>query len=121
MGTDGCVAFQFQYCGRLIFDLDTPEEELMDWALEAGAQDVITHVEDGFEVITNPYDFVEVKEFLEQKGLTSILAEVGMRPENDINLSGEDALRMQKLLDALENLDDVQAVYTNAIFAEEME
>jgi transcriptional/translational regulatory protein YebC/TACO1 len=118
MGTDGCVAFQFDHCGSLMFSPETDEDGLMEAALEAGAQDVISHT-DSFEVLTAPYDFVEIKQALEKKGFHSALAEVGMKAKNDVELLGDEAIRMQKLLDALENLDDVQAVYSNAVLLDD--
>lgn len=119
MGTDGCVAFQFKHCGQLLFSPDTDEEALMDAALEAGAEDVVTNDDGSLEVITGPWEFTTIKEALEAAGFTAEFGEVTMRPENPVEISGDEASRMQKLLDALESLDDVQAVYTSAEFAEE--
>ncbi|MDY0071652.1 MAG: YebC/PmpR family DNA-binding transcriptional regulator [Thauera sp.] len=119
MGTDGCVAFQFKHCGQLLFSPDTDEEALMDAALEAGAEDVVTNDDGSLEVITGPWEFTTIKEALEAAGFTAEFGEVTMRPENPVEISGDEAGRMQKLLDALESLDDVQAVYTSAEFAEE--
>jgi YebC/PmpR family DNA-binding regulatory protein len=115
MGTDGCVSFQFNHCGQLVFAPGTNEDALMEAALEAGAQDVITNDDGSLEVITVPADFVEVKTQLEAKGFTAELAEVTMKPTVESELSGEDAQKMQRLLDALEGLDDVQDVFTNAV------
>ena len=114
MGTEGSVAFQFKHCGQLIFPPGTSEDKVMEVALEAGAEDVISDEEGTIEVLTAPADFEAVKAALEAAGLTPEVAEVTMRPENTVELSGDDAARMQKLLDALEDLDDVQAVYHNA-------
>jgi YebC/PmpR family DNA-binding regulatory protein len=114
MGTDGCVAFQFKHCGQLVFAPGTSEDKLMDVALEAGAEDVITGDDGSIEVLTGPTDFEAVKEALEAAGLKAEIAEVTMRAENLIELAGDDAQRMQKLLDVIEDLDDVQAVYHNA-------
>ena len=114
MGTEGSVAFQFKHCGQMIFAPGTPEDKLMEVALEAGAEDVITHDDGAIEVLTAYADFEAVKNALEAAGLVPEMAEVTMRPENPIELAGEDAVRMQKLLDVLEDLDDVQAVYHNA-------
>lgn len=119
MGTDGCVAFQFKHCGQLLFSPDTDEEALMNAALEAGAEDVVTNDDGSHEVITGPWEFTTIKEALEAAGFTAEFGEVTMRPENPVEISGDEASRMQKLLDALESLDDVQAVYTSAEFAEE--
>lgn len=114
MGTEGSVAFQFKHCGQMIFAPGTPEDKLMEVALEAGAEDVITHDDGAIEVLTAYADFEVVRNALEAAGLVPEMAEVTMRPENPIELAGEDAARMQKLLDVLEDLDDVQAVYHNA-------
>jgi len=118
MGTDGCVAFQFKHCGQLLFAPGTSEDALMEAALEAGAEDVQTNDDGSIEVITGPWEFTSVKEALEQAGFTAEFGEVTMKPENVIELAGDEAARMQKLLDALEGLDDVQEVYTSAEFAE---
>ena len=114
MGTEGCVAFQFKHCGQLIFAPGTPEDKVMEVALESGADDVITHDDGAVEVLTAYAEFETVRNALEAAGLTPEIAEITMRAENPIELSGEDAVRMQKLLDVLEDLDDVQAVYHNA-------
>ncbi|WP_372656773.1 YebC/PmpR family DNA-binding transcriptional regulator [Hydrogenophaga sp.] len=114
MGTEGSVAFQFVHCGQLIFAPGTPEEKLMEVALEAGADDVITGDDGAIEVLTPPTEFEAVKEALEAAGMVPEVAEVTMRAENAIELSGEDAEKMQKLLDVLEDLDDVQNLYHNA-------
>ncbi|WP_457444652.1 YebC/PmpR family DNA-binding transcriptional regulator [Roseateles sp. P5_E4] len=114
MGTDGSVAFQFKHCGQLLFAPGTPEDKLMEVALDAGAEDVITGDDGAIEVLTSPADYEIVKAALEAAGLVPELAEVTMRAENTIELTGEDAERMQKLLDVIEDLDDTQAVYHNA-------
>ena len=114
MGTEGCVAFQFKHCGQLIFAPGTPEDKVMEVALESGAEDVITHDDGAIEVLTAYAAFETVRNALEAAGLTPEIAEITMRPENPIELAGDDAVRMQKLLDVLEDLDDVQAVYHNA-------
>ncbi len=116
LGTEGSVAFQFKHCGQLIFAPGTNEDRVMEVALEAGAEDVITDEEGAIEVLTAYADFESVKNALEAAGLVADMAEVTMRPENAITLSGEDAAKMQKLLDILEDLDDVQNVYHNAEF-----
>jgi YebC/PmpR family DNA-binding regulatory protein len=118
MGTEGSVAFLFQHCGQLYFAPGVNEDALMEAALEAGAEDVIADEEGGFEVITPPNDFAGVKEALEKAGFKAEMAEVVMKPATETGFTGEDAVKMQKLLDALENLDDVQEVYTNAIIEE---
>lgn len=118
MGTDGCVAFQFTHCGYLIFAPGTDEAALMDAALEAGADDVVTHDDGSIEVITPPYEYSTVKEKLEAAGFKAEMGEVTMKPQNEIELTGDDAVKMQKLLDALDILDDVQEVYTSAVISE---
>lgn len=115
MGTTGSVAFQFKKVGQLIFAPGTNEDKVMEVALDAGAEDVVTDDDDGaIEVLTTPADFEAVKHALEAAGLTADAADVTMRPDVTIALEGEDAARMQKLLDVLEDLDDVQEVFHNA-------
>lgn len=118
MGTDGCVAFQFKHCGQLMFAPGTDEDALMEAALEAGAEDVVSNDDGSIEVITAPYEYTAVKEALEKAGFKAEFGEVTMKPDNETELSGDDAVKMQKLLDALEALDDVQEVYTSAVFDE---
>ncbi|MBA4343075.1 MAG: YebC/PmpR family DNA-binding transcriptional regulator [Methylibium sp.] len=114
LGTEGSVAFQFKHCGQLVFAPGTSEDKVMEVALEAGAEDVLTDDEGAIEVLTAPSDFEAVKNALEVAGLKPEIAEVTMRAENSIELAGEDAARMQKLLDVIEDLDDVQEVFHNA-------
>ncbi|MBT9488897.1 MAG: YebC/PmpR family DNA-binding transcriptional regulator [Rubrivivax sp.] len=114
LGTDGSVSFQFKHCGQLVFAPGTSEDKVMEVALEAGAEDVVTGDDGAIEVLTAPGDFEAVKNALEAAGLKPELAEVTMRAENNIELSGDDAARMQKLLDVIEDLDDVQEVFHNA-------
>ena len=114
MGAEGSVAFQFKHCGQLIFAPGTNEDKVMEVALEAGAEDVIADDDGAIEVLTAYPDFEAVKNALEAEGLKPEMADVTMRAENPIELTGEDAVRMQKLLDALEDLDDVQEIYHNA-------
>lgn len=114
MGTEGSVAFQFKHCGQIIFAPGANEDKLIEVALEAGAEDVITDEDGAIEVITAYTDFENVKLALETAGFPSDLAEVTMRANNTIDLTGEDAEKMQKLLDVLEDLDDVQEVFHNA-------
>ena len=118
LGTDGSVAFQFRHCGQFLFAPGTPEDKVMEVAIDAGADDVSSDEEGGIEVLCAPGDFAALKEALARAGLKADVAEVTMKPLNETALAGEDAGRMQKLLDALENLDDVQQVYTNAAFDE---
>ena len=116
LGTEGSVAFQFKHCGQLVFAPGTSEDKVMEVALEAGAEDVITDDDGAIEVLTSPFEFEAVRDALEAAGLKPEMAEVVMRPENTIELTGDDAVRMQKLLDVLEDLDDVQAISHNAAF-----
>ena len=114
LGTEGSVVFQFKHCGQLFFAPGTDEDKVMEVALESGAEDVITDDDGAIEVLTPPAEFEAVKNALEAAGLVPELAEVTMRAENSIALTGEDAAKMQKLLDMLEDQDDVQNVYHNA-------
>jgi YebC/PmpR family DNA-binding regulatory protein len=114
MGTEGSVAFQFKHCGQLILAPGTSEDQVMEVALEAGAEDVITDEDGAIEVLTAPGDFEAVKNALEAAGLKPELAEVTLRAGNTIPLAGDDAARMQKIIDMMEDLDDVQNVYHNA-------
>ena len=114
MGTEGSVAFQFKHCGQLILAPGTSEDQVMEVALEAGADDVISDDDGAVEVLCAVAEFERVKDALAAAGLQPEVAEVTMRPESEIELRGEDAARMQKLLDVIEDLDDVQAVYHNA-------
>ena len=118
MGTEGSVAFQFKHCGQLIFAPGTSEDKVMEVALEAGAEDVIADGDGAIEVLTSTTDFEADKNDLEAAGLMADMAEVTMRAENSIDLSGDDAAKMQKLLDILEDLDDVQNVFHNATISE---
>jgi YebC/PmpR family DNA-binding regulatory protein len=118
LGTDGSVAFLFKHCGQLVFAPGTSEEKLLDAALDAGAEDVVTDDDGSIEVITGPHDLPAVKTALDKAGFKADMADVTMKPTTDTELVGEDAVRMQKLLDALESLDDVQEVYTNAAMDE---
>ena len=118
LGTDGSVAFLFKHCGQLLFPPGTDENKLMEAALEAGAEDIISSDDKSIEVITAPYEFAEIRAALERAGFKAELAEVTMKPANDIVLTGDDAVKMQKLLDALESIDDVQEVYTTAVIGE---
>ncbi len=118
LGTDGSVAFLFKHCGQLLFAPGTNEETLMDVALEAGAEDVLSNDDGSLEVVTAPYDFVAIKAALDKAGLNTEHAEVTMKSTNETILTDDDAEKMQKLLDVLENLDDVQAVYTTAVIDE---
>ena len=117
LGTEGSVAFQFKHCGQLVFAPGTSEDAVMEVALDAGADDVIADDDGALEVLTPPPAFEAVKAALEAKGFKPEVAEVTMRAENSVELSGDDAARMQKLLDVIEDLDDVQDVFHNALIA----
>jgi YebC/PmpR family DNA-binding regulatory protein len=114
MGTEGSVSFQFKHCGQLIFAPGSDENKIMEVALDSGADDVITGDDGAIEVLTPPAAFEQVKNALSAVGLTAELAEVTFRPENTIEIEGDDAVKMQKILDVLEDLDDVQEIYHNA-------
>ncbi|MBA4143316.1 MAG: YebC/PmpR family DNA-binding transcriptional regulator [Nitrosospira sp.] len=118
LGTDGSVAFLFRHCGQLLFAPGTDEDKLMEVALEAGVEDVVSNDDGSIEVITAPYELIAVREALEKAGLKAELGEVTMKPVNETGLAGDDSEKMQKLLDALENIDDVQEVYTTAAMEE---
>ncbi|MGO4475610.1 YebC/PmpR family DNA-binding transcriptional regulator [Massilia sp. 2TAF26] len=118
MGTEGSVSFMFKHVGQFLFAPGVEEDKLMEAALEAGADDVIADDEGGFEVLCDPNAFAGVKDALEKAGFKADSAEVIMKPDTETVFTGEDAQKMQKLLDVLENLDDVQEVYTNAVIEE---
>ncbi len=118
LGTDGSVAFMFKHCGSLLYAPGTSEDKVMEIALEAGAEDIVTDEDGSIEVITAPNDFLSVKETMEAAGLKAVLAEVAMKPSIETVFTGDDAVRMQKILDALEDVDDVQDVYTTAVIEE---
>ena len=118
LGTDGSVAFLFKHRGQLLFAPGTSEDKLMEAALDVGAEDIVNHDDGSIEVVTGPYDFVTIKDALAKSGFTPAFAEVTMKAATEIEMAGDDAAKMQKLLDALESLDDVQEVYTSALIAE---
>jgi YebC/PmpR family DNA-binding regulatory protein len=118
LGTDGSVAFLFKHCGQILFAPGTSEDKLMEAALDAGAEDIVTNDDGSIEVFTGPYDFVTVKEALASAGFKAEFGEVIMKPATEVEMTGDAAVKMQKLLDALESLDDVQEVYTSAVIAE---
>ena len=118
LGTDGSVSYLFKHCGQFVFAPGASEEKVMEAALEAGADDVVSNEDGSIEVVCSPGDFHKVREALGKSGLTAELAEVTMKPTMENVLAGEDGVRMQKLLDALESLDDVQSVYTTAVIEE---
>jgi YebC/PmpR family DNA-binding regulatory protein len=118
LGTDGSVSYMFKHCGQLVFAPGTSEEKVMEAALDAGAEDVIANDDGSIEVITAPGDFEAVRKGLEAAKLKAEIAEITMKPQSETVLRGDDAQKMQKLLDALESLDDVQDVYTTATIEE---
>jgi YebC/PmpR family DNA-binding regulatory protein len=115
LGTDGSVAYLFKHCGTLLFAPGTDEDKLIEAALEAGAEDVVSSDDGSIEVVTGPYEFAAVKGALEKRGFKAEYGEVTMKAANETVLTGDDGVKMQKLLDALESLDDVQEVYTSAV------
>lgn len=118
MGADGSVAYLFKHCGQFVFAPGASEDKVMEAALEARADDVVTNEDGSIEVLSAPHDFDKVKTGLEKAGLKPELAEITMKPVNEVAVAGEDAARLRRLLDALEGLDDVQDVYTTAAFDE---
>ena len=118
LGTGGSVAFLFKHCGQILFAPGINEDKLMEAALDAGAEDIVTHDDGSFEVVTGPYDFVGIKDALTKSGFAVAFAEVTMKPSTEVEMAGDEAIRMQKLIDALEILDDVQEVYTSALLEE---
>ena len=119
LGTDGSVAFLFKHCGQLVLAPGSSEDRVMEVAIDAGAEDVVSNEDGSIEVLTAPTtDFVAVKEALEKAGLKAEFAEVIMKPMTETTMTGDEAAKMQKLLDALEALDDVQEIYTNAVIDE---
>lgn len=115
LGQDGCVAYTFKHCGQFLFAPGTSEDTVMEIALEAGADDVLTDEEGVIEVTCEPGLYAGIKAAFERHGLAPEMSDIVMKPENEVSLEGDDAQKMQKLLDALESLDDVQEVYTNAV------
>lgn len=120
LGTDGSVAFLFKHCGQIILAPGASEEKVMEIALEAGAEDVVANEDGSIEVITAPYnELTVVKEALEKAGLKAEFAETVMKPLNETEVDGDVAVKFQKMLDMLDNLDDVQEVYTAAILPDD--
>ena len=115
LGGEGSVAFLFKHCGQLVFAPGTDEDRLMEAAIEAGAEDVVASDDGSIEVVTAPYEFVAVRTALEKKGFKAALAEVTFEPATENLMKGDEAARLQKLIDALEGIDDVQEVYTTAV------
>ena len=119
LGTEGSVSFQFKHCGEFLFAPGTDEDCVMETALDAGADDVVTDEDGSIEVVCAPESFDAVQKAFETAGLTPVSADVTMKPLNEVELKGEDAAKMHKLIDALEDLDDVSHVYTSAVFCDE--
>ena len=119
LGTEGSVSFQFKHCGEFLFAPGIDEDRVMETALDAGADDVVTDEDDSIEVVCAPETFDAVQKAFEAAGLTPVSADVTMKPINEVELKGEDAAKMHKLIDALEDLDDVSHVYTSAVFCDE--
>lgn len=118
-GTDGSVSFLFRHCGQLILEPGADEDKVMELALDAGADDIVTNDDGSIEVLTPPNNaFITVKDALGKSGLQPAFAEITMKPLAEVALAGDDAAKMQKLLDVLENLDDVQEVFTTALIDE---
>lgn len=115
LGTDGSVVFMFKHCGQLVYEPGLSEDKVMEVALKAGAEDIVTDEDGSIEVITPPNDFMAVKEAMEAAGLKAVVAEVIMKPNMETTFTGDDSVKMQKILDALDDLDDVQDVYTTAV------
>jgi YebC/PmpR family DNA-binding regulatory protein len=120
LGTDGSVAYLFSKSGILTFAAGSDEDKVMEAALEAGADDVVTNDDGSIDVLTSPENFVDVKEAMVAAGLTPEMAEITMKPSTTVDLGLEDAERVMKMVDMLEDLDDVQNVYTNADFSDEV-
>ena len=121
MGSEGSVAFLFKHCGTMLYAPGTNEEKLMEAAIEAGAEDVTANDDGSFEVVTGPYEFTGIRAALEKAGFKAEFGEVTMKATNEIELTGGDIVKMQKLLDAIEALDDVQEVYSSAVMDEGLE
>tara|TARA_B100001057_G_scaffold497474_1_gene601661 strand:- start:468 stop:1196 length:729 start_codon:yes stop_codon:yes gene_type:complete len=118
LGTDGSVAFLFKHCGVFFFAPGINEEKLMNVAIELGADDIINHDDGSIEVISSPSDFLSIKEEFDRSDFSCELAELTMKPDIEVKFSGSDAEKMQKILDVLEEVDDVQNVYTNALIGD---
>jgi YebC/PmpR family DNA-binding regulatory protein len=115
LGSDGSVAYLFKHCGQFVFAPGTSEDKVMEAGLDAGAEDVMTNDDGSVELLSAPEDFQPVKAALEKAGLKAELAEITMKPATEVELRGDEAARMRRLLEALESLDDVQNVYTTAV------
>ncbi|MBA1146261.1 YebC/PmpR family DNA-binding transcriptional regulator [Ectothiorhodospiraceae bacterium WFHF3C12] len=119
LGTDGCVAYMFDQKGVIIFPPDSDEDRIMEAALEAGAEDIVNNDDGSIELLTAPEDYHQVKEALDEAGLAPADAEVTMRPETTVAVEDEDGRKTLRLIEMLEDLDDVQNVYSNAEIGED--
>src|SRR5690606_30154520 len=118
LGQEGSVTFMFKHCGQFIFAPGTSEEQVMEVGLDAGADDIQTDDEGVIEVTCPPSDYAAVKAKIEAAEVVPEVQAVTMKALNETELAGDDAEKMQKMLDVLEGLDDVQEVYTTAVFDE---
>lgn len=121
LGAEGSVSFQFRHCGEFLFAPGLSEDAVMEVALDAGADDVVTNDDGSIEVVCDPAAYDAVSKAFEKANLVPVSSEITMKPLNEIELKGEDAEKMQRLIDALEDLDDVSHVYTSAVFDEPAE
>jgi YebC/PmpR family DNA-binding regulatory protein len=120
MGTDGSVAYLFNQKGIISFGNDITEDDVMEIALEAGAEDIVTNADGSVDVFTSPDDYSAVKDALDTAGLESQSAEVTMHPDTTVSLELDDAQKAIAMIEAFEELDDVQQVYSNADFSDEV-
>jgi len=120
MGTDGSVAYLFNKKGIISYPAGTDEDTVMEAALDAGAEDIVTNDDGTVDVFTRPEDYAAVKDALDQSGLQATSSEVTMHPETTVALDVQDAGKALAMIDAFEDLDDVQDVYTNADFSDDV-
>lgn len=120
LGADGSVAYLFSQVGVISYPAGSDDEKIMEAALEAGAEDVVVNDDGSVDVLTSPDEFHSVRDFMAGGGLEPESAEVTMRASTSVELGVDDAGSVLKLLDALEDLDDVQMVYSNADFPDEV-
>ncbi|MBW2631503.1 MAG: YebC/PmpR family DNA-binding transcriptional regulator [Deltaproteobacteria bacterium] len=120
LGENGCVSWMFEKKGSIIFSKDDADEDrLMEFALEAGAEDVVEH-ESEYEVITEPNTFEDVQSAMDAAEIKYLLAEIGMIPQNTVKLGEDKANQMLKLMEKMEDNDDVQNVYANFDISDEI-
>ena len=120
MGTDGCVAFMFNQKGIISLAPGLDEDAVMEVALEAGAEDIVTNDDGSIDVFTTPDEYAAVKDALDAAGFEAQSAEVTMHPDNTVSLELDDAQKAIAMIEAFEELDDVQQVYSNADFSDEV-